>query len=173
MKTHLLTGLLAVASLASCSKKEDATPVSTTPTPAPPVTVQAFTATTGNLAIDTKAAPPSTLLNLQLQIVSQDNGDRTVTFFYTWRGHMPTSFYTLYGQMPAGTGIEVRAKFLAPQATPLASRPGYAEVKTYTTDPDFSNPKGLDLAGAGLLTQTAGGYTLPFTAQFISGSLTP
>jgi hypothetical protein len=171
MKKLLLAGLL-LGGLAGCSKKEEATPINPTPVPAAPVTVQAFTATTGSFAIDTRAAPPITLNDLLLQIVSQDNGDRTVTYVYTWRGHMPTKFYTISGQLPAGTGIEVRAKFTVSNLIPLGKGPWYTDVVTYTTDPDFSNPKALDLAGNGFLTQTPNGYTLPFTAQFINGSLT-
>jgi hypothetical protein len=169
MKKLLLFGLL-LSALASCKKD------GSDPTPAPavipaPVTLQAFTATTGSFAIDTRVAPPLTLDDLQLQIVSQDDTAGNVTFAYTWRGHMPTSFYTLSGQLPARTGIEVRAKFTVSKRTPLGKGPWYTNVLTYTTAPDFSNPKALDLAGNGFLTQTSTGYKLPFTAQFIDGSL--
>jgi hypothetical protein len=171
MKKLLLAGLL-ISSFASCKKEStDLTPNSL-PAPAPaPVTLQAFTATTGSFAIDTRVAPPIALDNLQLQIVSQDDNNHNVTFAYTWRGHMPTSFYTIAGQLPAGTGIEVRATFTVSKLTPLGKGPWYTNVSTYTTDPNFSNPKALDLAGNGLLTQTSTGYKLPFTAQFIDGSL--
>jgi uncharacterized lipoprotein YbaY len=172
MKELLLFGLL-LSGLASCKKDgSDPTPVAAV-IPAP-VTLQAFTATTGSFAIDTRvAAPPIILDDLQLQIVSQDDTAGNVTFAYTWRGHMPTSFYTISsGQLPAGTGIEVRAKFTVSKRTPLGKGPWYTTVLTYTTAPDFSNPKALDLAGNGFLTQTSTGYKLPFTAQFIDGSLT-
>ena len=107
-----------------------------------------------------------------LQIVSQDNADGTTTFSYTWRGHASTSFNTLSGEMLAGTGIEVIAKFTTKTTASLGNGAWYAAVITNTTDSDFKNSKPLDLAGSGTLTLTSAGYTLPYSAQFLSGSLT-
>ena len=170
MKHYLLATLL-LAGLVGCSKKQDAAPTTST-TPAEPAVVRAFAPATGAFAIKTSTAPPDILSGLLLQITTQDNGNQTVTHTYTWRGRMPVSFPTIFGQLPAGTGLEVMAKFTRNKSTPLGNGPWYVGVITSTTDPDFGNPKALDYAGAGVLTATPAGYTLPFTAQFISGGLT-
>jgi hypothetical protein len=170
MKYCLFAALLL---LVSCSKKDpDPAPSPGPTTPAPPVILQAFTPSSGRLALKTSTSPPDTLRGLLLQIVSQENADGTATFSYTWHGYMPARFSSWQGDMPAGTGIEVIAKFTAKKAIPLENGSWSANVITNTTDADFKNPKGLDAAGSGILTLTAAGYTLPFTAQFISGSLT-
>ena len=170
---HLLFAVILLNALVSCKKNDDTAPATpTTPTPASPVIVQAFAPTSGNFVIKTSTSALDTLRDLQLQIVSQDNTDRAVTFYYTWHGHMPVSFYTLFGDMPAGTGIEVIAKFTVDKTISPLSSPRYVSVITNTTDLDYRNPKPLDLAGYGTLSLAATGYTLPFTAQFISGSLT-
>jgi hypothetical protein len=170
MKYYLFAALLL---LASCSRKDPDPAPNPSPTdPAPPVIIQAFTPTSGSLAIKASTSPPDTLSGLLLQIVSQENADGTATFYYTWHGYMPAKFSSWRGDIPSGTGIEVIAKFTAKKAVPLGNGSWYANVITNTTDADFKNPKGLDLAGSGIFTLTSTGYTLPFTAQFISGSIT-
>jgi hypothetical protein len=155
-----------------CSKKNLKPAPSPSPTTPTPVIIQAFTPSSGRLAIKTSASPPDTLRGLLLQIILQENADGTATLYYTWHGYMPAKFSTWQGDMPAGTGMEVIAKLTTKKAVPLGNGSWYADVITNTTDADFKNPKGLDYAGSGILSSTSAGYTLPFKAQFISGSLT-
>jgi hypothetical protein len=171
IKYYLFAALLLFA---SCSKKDpDFAPSPSPITPTAPVIIQAFTPSSGRLAIKpSSTSPPDTLRGLLLQIVSQENTDGTATFYYTWHGYMPAKFSSWLGDMPAGTGIEVIAKFTAKKAITLGNGSWYTDVITNTTDADFKNSKGLYAAGSGILTLTSAGYTLPFTAQFISGSLT-
>ncbi|MGI4832614.1 MAG: hypothetical protein ACRYFK_04055 [Janthinobacterium lividum] len=174
MKTCVLAGWL-LAGLTACSKKEAVSPAPAPPStsPAAPVVLQAFTPAAGTLTIQPNALAADTLRGLQLQIVSQANADPTRTLTYTWHGYLSRGFDSLRGALPAGTGMEVVATFTLNNTVALGTGPWHVDVRTNITDANFQQPLGLDYAGQGVLRLTPAGYSLPFTAQFLSGSLTP
>ncbi|MGI4874233.1 MAG: hypothetical protein ACRYFX_23990 [Janthinobacterium lividum] len=157
MKKLLLAGLL--AGLVGCkSGSSDSTPTPITPELQ---VVMAFAPTTGTITIKPHGGTAYTASNLQLQITTGLNTDQAGTYYYTW-----------HGLTAAGSGVELMAKVYSKEAMTPGTGTWYTDVKTNTTAPDFTNPKGLDYAGMGQLRHTGQGYSLSFTAQFIDGELT-